>query len=138
MKHYVCRGCGNLVAMINDTGRRIGCCGENMHELTPNSVDASREKHQPTIAQAGDVVTVTVGEAGNMHPQLPEHAISWVCLITTGGSQRKLLTPDGKAEAKFYLAPGEKVVKAFAYCNLHGLWVTECKSDGSCDRAKRA
>lgn len=127
MKHYVCKGCGNLVAMVNDTGRRIGCCGKNMDELTPNSVDASREKHTPEVKVHDGKVTVTVGSADNNHPMLPEHAIAWVCLITTGGSQRKLLTPDGKAEATFLIDKDEKVVKAFAYCNLHGLWVCECK-----------
>lgn len=94
-------------------------------------VEASREKHTPVISEKGGVVTVTVGTEDNRHPMLPEHAISWVCLITTGGSQRKMLTPDGKSEAKFYLAPGEKVVKAFAYCNLHGLWVAEVKGENN-------
>ncbi len=127
MKHYVCKSCGNLVAMVNDTGRRIGCCSKNMEELTPNSYDASHEKHRPEISVKDGRVTVTVGTKDNPHPQLPEHAVAWVCLITTGGSQRKLLRPDGKAEATFLLDEGERVVKAFAYCNLHGLWVTECK-----------
>ena len=127
MKHYVCRACGNLVAMINDTGRRIGCCGRNMDELTPNVSDGSPEKHTPKITVKDGKVTVRVGEVGSEHPMLPEHAIAWVCLITTGGSQRKLLNPDGKSEATFLLDKGERVVKAFAYCNLHGLWVTECK-----------
>lgn len=127
MRHYVCRTCGNLVAMINDTGRRIGCCSKNMDELTPNAVEASKEKHTPKIKLSDGKVTVSVGEAENAHPMLPEHAIAWVCLITTGGSQRKLLTPDGKAEVTFHIGKDEKVIKAFAYCNLHGLWVTECK-----------
>ena len=127
MRHYVCRTCGNLVAMINDTGRRIGCCSKNMDELTPNAVEASKEKHTPQIKLSDGKVTVSVGEAENAHPMLPEHAIAWVCLITTGGSQRKLLTPDGKAEVTFHIGKDEKVIKAFAYCNLHGLWVTECK-----------
>ena len=127
MKHYICRRCGNLAAMVNDTGRRIGCCGDNMSEVTPNVTEASREKHLPEIKIEGDRVTVTVGAENARHPQLPEHAIAWVALVTTGGNQRKMLTPDGKAEAVFMLAPGERVVKAFAYCNLHGLWVTEAK-----------
>lgn len=127
MKHYVCRACGNLVAMINDTGRRVGCCSRNMDELVPGVVDASREKHTPVIKEKDGVVTVSVGSGDNAHPMLPEHAVAWVCLVTTGGTQRKMLTPDGVAEAKFYLAPGERVVKAFAYCNLHGLWVAEVK-----------
>ncbi len=127
MRHYVCRSCGNLVAMINDTGRRIGCCSKNMDELTPNAVEAAKEKHAPKIKLADGKVTVSVGDAESAHPMLPEHAVAWVCLITTGGSQRKLLTPDGKAEVTFHIGKDEKVIKAFAYCNVHGLWVTECK-----------
>lgn len=130
MKHYVCRACGNLVAMINDTGRRIGCCSKNMEELVPNSSDASSEKHTPEIRANGDTVTVTVGKADSAHPMLPEHAIAWVCLVTNVGSQRKILRPDGEAEARFLLVPGEKPIKAFAYCNLHGLWVAEAKDGG--------
>ena len=34
--------------------------------------------------------------------------------------------PSAPAEAHFMLTDGEEVISAFAYCNLHGLWVTEC------------
>ncbi len=129
MKHYICRGCGNLVAMVNDTGRRIGCCGSNMNEIVPGAVDASREKHTPVVKEEKGRVTVTVGSGENMHPMTKDHSIGWVCLITNAGTQRKLLPPDGKPEVIFHVGEGEKVIKAFAYCNLHGLWVTEC---GSC------
>ena len=98
-----------------------------MDELTPNAVEASVEKHTPKIKLRDGKVTVSVGEADNAHPMLPEHAIAWVCLVTTNGSQRKLLRPDGKAEVTFLIDKDERVIKAFAYCNLHGLWVTECK-----------
>ena len=129
MKHYVCRACGNLVAMINDTGNRLGCCSRDMDELVPGVVDASREKHTPIIERQGEVVTVKVGEGENAHPMLPEHAVAWVCLVTTAGSQRKILRPDGVSEAKFLLVPGERPIKAFAYCNLHGLWVAEAQGE---------
>ena len=98
-----------------------------MDELTPNAVEASVEKHTPKIKLGDGKVTVSVGEADNAHPMLPEHAIAWVCLVTTNGSQRKLLRPDGKAEVTFLIDKDERVIKAFAYCNLHGLWVAECK-----------
>ena len=39
--------------------------------------------------------------------------------------QRADLLPGEKPEAVFALADGDKVVKAYAYCNLHGLWATE-------------
>ena len=86
-----------------------------------------KEKHTPQIHVNGDEVRITVGPEGGMHPMQNEHGIAWICLVTSGGNQRKMLVPDGRAEAVFKLAEGEKVVRAFAYCNLHGLWVAECK-----------
>ena len=123
MKHYICRACGNLVAMINDTGRRIGCCGTDMSEIVPNSTDASREKHTPKIIKEGNKVTVRVGEGEMKHPMTVEHYVAWVCLVTDKGSQRKLLLPGEEPECTFYLSDGERVINAFSYCNLHGLWL---------------
>lgn len=127
MKHFVCQGCGNLVAMINDSGKRICCCDGKMHEVTPKCKDEGKEKHTPNISQNKDEVKITVGSADNRHPQTDEHAIAWVCLVTTSGSHRQILEPNGVSEATFRLTKGEKPIKAFAYCNLHGLWVSECK-----------
>ena len=125
MKHYVCRTCGNIAAMVNDTGRRIGCCSKNMDELVPEYKEELAAGHKPHIKENENRVTVTVGNEDKRHPMLPEHAVAWVCLVTTEGSHRKLLRPDGAAEASFLLSPGERVIKAFAYCNVHGLWVAE-------------
>lgn len=127
MKHYTCRYCGNLVAMVNDTGRNIGCCGKDMTEVTPKVTEEKNEKHTPLIAREGDTVRITVGPADNRHPMEKDHAIAWVCLVTNEGSHRKTLRPDGKAEAHFPLSKGEKPIAAFAYCNVHGVFVTECK-----------
>lgn len=126
MKHFVCKKCGNLVATVNFTGKPLGCCKEEMEELTPCATSAARGKHSPQIKVKGNKVTVSVGEEGSAHPQTVEHGIVWICLVTSGGSQRKLLAPHGPAEAHFMLTEGEEVISAFAYCNLHGLWVTEC------------
>lgn len=112
------------MAAVNFTGNPLSCCKSEMNELVPNSVDASKEKHKPIIKQKGNTVTVTVGEADMAHPMSEEHSIYWVCLVTDRGSQRKILNPKDKAEATFYLDGEEKVINAFAYCNLHGLWVS--------------
>ncbi len=125
MKHYVCRACGNLVAMINDTGRRIGCCSKNMDEVTPNLVEEAREKHTPSVREEPGRVIVTVGTGENIHPMTAEHGISWVCLVTTDGTQRKMLVPGKRPEVVFHVGEGERVIKAFAYCNIHGLWLWE-------------
>ena len=32
-KFYICKHCGNIVAMIRDAGVPIMCCGEKMHAI---------------------------------------------------------------------------------------------------------
>ena len=129
MKHFVCKSCGNLVATVQFSGMPLGCCNERMHELVPNAAEASREKHTPSVSREGNKVTVRVGRADSAHPMTEEHAIAWVCLVTTRGSHRGELRPEGRAEISFFLSEDEEVIRAFAYCNMHGLWVAECREE---------
>ncbi len=124
MKHFVCKGCGNLVAMVQNSGKRLVCCDKRMDEVVPRSDDNLAEKHTPVLKAEDGKITVTVGPADKMHPMTHEHAVAWVCLVTNKGSQRKMLSPNGVAEAVFLITPDERVLKVFAYCNVHGLWVT--------------
>ncbi|RPF49097.1 superoxide reductase [Hydrogenoanaerobacterium saccharovorans] len=119
-KFFICKHCGNLIGMINNAGVKMMCCGEPMEELTPNTTDASQEKHVPVIEVKGDTVTVKIGSAP--HPMLEEHHITWIYLQTEQGGQRKELTVGGDPSATFALTDGDKPVAAFEYCNLHGLW----------------
>lgn len=132
MKHFVCKKCGNLVAMINDAGKILSCCKNDMDEVTPNVTEASREKHTPTIKRKGNTVEVIVGDK-IVHPMEPEHFISWVCLITDSGSQRKMISEKKEPRVVFHISDGEKVIKAFAFCNLHGLWSRECIECAECE-----
>jgi superoxide reductase len=109
--------------MINDSGVKMVCCGENMQELTANTVDASKEKHVPVTEINGNKVTVKVGSVA--HPSLPEHYIAWIYLQTCCGGQRKCIGAGEAPEAEFLITEGEKPVAVFAYCNLHGLWKQE-------------
>ena len=120
MIFYKCAHCGNIIAHINDSGVRCHCCGEEMKPLLPNTTDAAGEKHVPVISIDGNTVTVTVGSVE--HPMLEVHYISWIILETEQGRQRKMLKPGEKPSAVFALAEGDKVVAAYEYCNLHGLW----------------
>lgn len=122
-RFYICRTCGNLVGLINNGGGKLVCCGKEMEELVPNTVDASTEKHVPVIEVEGNKVTVKVGSVA--HPMLPEHFIQWIYLVTKDGAQRKCLEPGKQPEAVFALAEGDEVVGAYEYCNLHGLWKKE-------------
>ena len=126
MKHYICKHCGNLVAMINDAGRNIGCCGMDMNEVVPES-RVGDEKHAPHIRIKGDSALVSVGNEEHRHPQSREHGIRWVCLVTDLGSHRRIIGDEEEPTVEIPLDKDEKPIRAFAYCNLHGLRVTDCK-----------
>ena len=122
-KFYICRHCGNIIGMVEDKGVPVMCCGEKMQALEPNTVDAANEKHLPAVSVEANTVKVNVGEVS--HPMQDVHYIQWIYLETEKGGQRKVLKPDEAPEAIFALTDDDKPVAAYAYCNLHGLWMTE-------------
>ena len=122
-KFFICKKCGNIVAMVVDSKMPITCCGQEMQELVPNTTDAAKEKHVPVICPDGNLVYVQIGSTD--HPMLEEHYIEWVYLQTEQGGQRKLLYPGHKPQVVFALTPGDKPLAAYAYCNLHGLWLAK-------------
>lgn len=119
-RFFVCEHCGNIIAFVRDNGVPVMCCGQKMTELIPGTTDAAQEKHVPVVTVDGNKVTVTVGEVE--HPMLEEHNIGWISLETEQGNQRKELKAGDAPKAEFMLCDGDKVVAAYAYCNLHGLW----------------
>ena len=121
-KFYICSHCGNIVEMVHDAGVKPFCCGQKMNELIPGSVEASGEKHIPTVKVEGNTVEVNVGSVD--HPMVDVHWIEWVQLLTDKGSYRKWLNPGEAPNVKFLLGD-EKPLAVYAYCNLHGLWKTE-------------
>ena len=52
-KVYKCNKCGAVVLAFDDE-QVLNCCGDEMLEQVPNSVDASFEKHLPTYIKDGD------------------------------------------------------------------------------------
>ena len=120
VKFFICRHCGNLVGMIHDSGVPLVCCGENMEELVANTVDAAKEKHVPVVEQRGNTVVVKVGSVP--HPMEEKHYIQWIYIQTENGVQRHAFKPGDKPEATFSLNAGDKLIAAYEYCNLHGLW----------------
>lgn len=119
-RFFICPHCGNIVAMVKDSGVPVVCCGEEMKELTPGTSDASVEKHVPVYTVEGDTVRVTVGSVP--HPMQPEHFIEWVSLQTKAGNQRKALAPGQEPKVCFRLCEGDEVEAVYAYCNIHSLW----------------
>ena len=120
MKFFVCERCGNIITHLKSSGVGVFCCGEKMKELVPGTSDGAAEKHVPVIKTQGNLVTVEVGSVA--HPMVPEHFIEWIVLETEKGYQVSNLKPEEAPKASFALTEGDKVVAAYAFCNLHGLW----------------
>ena len=121
-KFYICPHCRNIAEMVYDTDIALYCCGDKMNEMIPNTVEASGEKHIPAVKVKDGIVEVNVGSVD--HPMEKVHWIEWVQLVTDRGSQRKFLKP-GEAPAVRFLLDNEKPLAVYAYCNLHGLWMTD-------------
>ncbi len=96
---------------------------EDEIELKANDTDAAKEKHVPVIEINGKNVAVKVGSVP--HPMTPEHHIAFIVLVTDKNTIVKKLDPTSVPETNFTLEEGERVLKAFEYCNLHGLWIKE-------------
>lgn len=118
IKFYKCNHCGNVVIKMVDSNVPLVCCGEQMQELTVNTVDASVEKHVPVVNFTEDgVMNVKIGSAP--HPMTSEHQIVFIYVELENGGMFRHLTD--KPETMFYIGK-EKPVAVYEYCNLHGLW----------------
>lgn len=130
-RFFRCEHCGNIVAIVNDAGVPVMCCGAKMVELIPGTTEASTEKHIPVFTVDGNKVYVVVGEVE--HPMTDDHYIQWISIQTKQGNQRKCLAPSDKPAACFSICDGDEVEAVYAYCNLHSLWKAENKIEPVCD-----
>ena len=113
----------DIVEVIASNGCEISCDNKPMKELVANSTDAAQEKHVPQVHVNGNMVKVDVGSV--KHPMEEAHSIVWVHIVTNQGTQRKYLKPNTDPVIEFALCPDEKLQEVYAYCNLHGLWMTK-------------
>lgn len=117
-----CLKCGAMVEVIDDCNCEncgIKCCGEQMKVLVPNSVDASFEKHIPIYERVEDEIYVKVN-----HVMEKDHYIEYLYMVTDTRVCKVSLYPEQECSCRFKYIPGSKL---YAYCNKHGLWVTEVK-----------
>ena len=121
-KFFICKHCGNLLGLIENKGVPMICCGEEMQELIPNTVEASNEKHLPSVSVSGNQVDVKVGSIP--HPMEEAHYICFVYVETEKGGQRKCMELGEEPKASFSFTD-DKPLSVYAYCNLHGLWKTD-------------
>ena len=121
-KFFLCRHCGNMIGLIKDEGIPMVCCGEDMMELVPNTVEASTEKHLPDVTVSGDKIIVQIGIVP--HPMEDAHHITFVYVESENGGQRKCMAIGKEPKVSFSFID-DKPLAVYAYCNLHGLWKTE-------------
>lgn len=122
MKIFRCKKCGNIIFFLKEGTCIPTCCGEEMTELKANNVDAAVEKHVPIISQENGMVIVTCGEV--IHPMEENHYIEFMILETNKGYQIEYLNPGDQPICNFRINDDEDIISAYAYCNLHGLWVS--------------
>ena len=118
---YRCQKSGVTIEVLSggDECEVFYCCGDVMTKMTPNTVDASQEKHVPIIENSGNGIKIKVGSVA--HPMLENHYIMWIEVVNGDYVNRKYLKPGDKPEAEFYV-PNNGHLQVFAYCNLDGLW----------------
>lgn len=115
-----CNSCGALVEVLKDCNCKncgIVCCGKNMETLSPNSTDASVEKHLPVYEVVGNYVVASVP-----HVMESEHFIEFLGLSSNNINAKKYFKAGETAKAVF---PYVKGATLYAYCNKHGLWTCE-------------
>lgn len=124
-KFYRCETCGNVIVKFVDSGVMPECCGNEMVELIPGTVDRFKEKHLPVV-ECVDDCTIRVKVGAEPHPMTEEHHIRFICLETENGFQLRYLNTSGPAEVCFCDCK-DKPVAVYEYCNIHGLWMTDLR-----------
>ena len=118
-KEVVIKKCNicNTVVRVLEGNSDISCCGNKMVTLTPNSVEASFEKHMPTYEKVGDKINVTVN-----HVMDDDHYIEYILYVYDNKEEMVKFNPGEVAKCNFYYVKGAKI---YSYCNKHGLWGCE-------------
>ena len=113
-----CSVCGAIVKVVeNKNNSRFICCGKEMDDVLPNSVDASFERHVPEVHVEDEMMFIKVN-----HVMEENHYIEWVLVKTENSIHEFFFKPGDECELQIpYTGPG----LVYAYCNLHGLWLKE-------------
>lgn len=123
LKFYRCNTCGNLLFVMIDPNVRPVCCGCEMEILDTIHGTEGVEKHAPIISVNQDDITVQVGM--QEHPMAPEHRIEWVALTDGARVEIQKLSLSGQPVVKFSKMDNSAKLRAYAFCNIHGLWRSE-------------
>lgn len=120
---YKCEICGNIIESVHAGSNSLTCCGQLMTKIEPKSGPEGQEKHLPVIEKIGNKIVVKVGSIP--HPMVEGHFIEWIEIIIGNKSQKAFLKPGDEPIAEFEVADIIEPITARAYCNIHGLWLTQ-------------
>ena len=134
-KFYMCKACGNIIGVINNTGIPMYCCRQEMEELTPQVINSNNsnqnEKSNSTHSLKnikennifkvgktidGKSISVIVDKS-----YLTPNSICWAYINTKKGGQRKNILKDDSPVVNFKIVDDE-VISAYLYCSEHGLF----------------
>lgn len=126
LEMYKCGICGNFVEVVLSGVGELVCCNQPMSLLTPNTTEASQEKHVPFFIKKDEELEIRIGS--EPHPMTEEHYIQFIEVISDDQRyvKRKYLYPH---EEPLFALRGYDIgsLSARENCNLHGLW--EAKYD---------
>ncbi len=123
LKFYRCNTCGNLFFVMVDPDVRPTCCGNDMEILDCTHGVEGSEKHLPIIEVKANNTEVQVGL--QLHSMTPEHRIEWIALTDGDRVEIQRLTLSTPPVVKFSKMSGKGGLRAYAFCNIHGLWQSE-------------
>lgn len=123
LKFYRCNTCGNLFLTMIDPNVRPSCCGADMEILEANSLHEGGEKHLPIIEIGLNDTTVKVGM--QIHPMTAEHRIEWIALTDGDRVEVQKLGLTTTPVATFSKMNHDGKLRAYSFCNIHGLWSSE-------------
>jgi superoxide reductase len=115
---YKCEICGNIVEILHAGAGELVCCEKAMNIQSENFVEASLEKHLPTLNKNNGLTEIKIGS--EEHPMTEDHYIEWIEAQIDDKYIKVFLSPGQKPQISLKLE-GENI-SAKAYCNLHGLW----------------
>ena len=123
LKFYRCNTCGNLLFVMVDPNVRPTCCGNDMEILDYVHGSEGSEKHSPIIEINQNDIEVQVGL--QLHSMSPEHRIEWIALSDGERVEIQRLGLATPPVVKFSKMGEKGKIRAYAFCNIHGLWESE-------------
>lgn len=120
---YKCEICGHVIQVQHEGAGTLVCCNKPMNLLEEKFEDQGLEKHVPVIEVRDDVAMVSVGDV--LHPMEDAHYIEFIELIIDEEVYTQYLKPKQDPIVSFKIPIEYESIKARAYCNIHGLWISE-------------